>query len=162
MQQQKLGETRWWKTDTQTRSFRFSFLWLFAFCLGTTALLVVYGLLRGIPQGVFWPIFLGCLLWFALFSVLLVGAFPVKVSESGLQGQNCWGGACRFCWDELERVSKFNFLGLRFLRITARQGGLAMHLPVFLRDSWGFWEQVVRFAPEDNPLRAFATRTPRE
>jgi hypothetical protein len=144
----------WWKTETQAKTFRFSLLWLVAFYLGEIALLYFYLQLR---FGHSMPLieFLGLVVFITLSSLFLVLAFPVRVGETGIQGQTAFGTGIRLRWDELDQISRFNFLGLRYLRISSKNGGWALYLPLFLNDVKGFWEQVARFAEPENPLYRF-------
>jgi hypothetical protein len=150
---QELNNTKWWKTEQQSQTFRMSYLWVFAFYLGTLGL--SYFLHPLYHSGKMPPEeFFRSLIYFAIASLFLYIGFPIKVSEGGIQGHNCFGIPTRLRWEEIERVSLFH-MGLPWLRIASKQGGMAMYMPAFLQDRGQFFQAVQQQTPAENPLRQY-------
>jgi hypothetical protein len=58
-------------------------------------------------------------------------------------------------WDQVERVTPSNWLGLRYLKARRRKRLWAWWFPLYLADEDGFRRAVIEMAPVGNPFRQF-------
>jgi hypothetical protein len=78
-----------------------------------------------IPGLHLWDIWLTCGLVVILLLVCLicagvmVAAFPIRISESGIRSYDVWGRYLNVPWSEITSVEQRNYLGFRFLRIAS-------------------------------------------
>jgi hypothetical protein len=159
--QQQIDNEQWWKSEQQVKTFRLSYLWVFAFYLGSLGL--AYFLHPFYHGGIMPPTeFFRLLFSFAVASFLLYVWFPVRVGERGIQGHNCFGLPLRFRWEEIDKVSLFH-MGLPWLRIAPKKRGWAIYMPAFLQEKAQFYQEIQQWIPPENPLRQYlearATKT---
>jgi hypothetical protein len=90
-----------------------------------------------------------------LFAALINKFFYVEVRESGVRGYDFWGRYRFVDWREMEKIEHRRVLNLTFLRIFYRSGKSPLWLPLFLKKREQFSSDIVRMAPEDNPLKNY-------
>ena len=78
-----------WKAQTQTKTFRYSLLWLVAFYLGEIGLIFLFLALR-FGREMVWGQFFGLVLFATLASSLLVAAFPLQSLAFLHPGDTSW------------------------------------------------------------------------
>ena len=85
-------------------------------------------------------------------ALILTVAYPIRVSEKGVQGFNFWGLLSRMRWEEIESVSPSQFFGLPWLLVHARSRKSPMWLPLFFADRRAFYDAIAHCAPSDCPI----------
>jgi hypothetical protein len=140
----------------KTATFRMSWLRLYA-VLGTMTFfgtVVPLGFLLGVqPLLGMGAVFLGQLLFEALFALAMCSAFPTTVSAESLGATTFWGKRLALRWDRIEAAQQRSFLFLPYLVVTSKDGGAPLWVPLFVADRVGFAAALQENAPEDSPIR---------
>ncbi len=91
-----------------------------------------------------------------LTAAIISRFFPVTLSPRGIRARNFWGMARVIMWDEMASVAPIRWLIFTsFARVSTHRAKNWVWLPLFLAQQSEFEAQVLQFAPEENPLRAF-------
>lgn len=91
----------------------------------------------------------------ALLLVVLAPAvrlFRVRVHQFGLRGFNAWGRPFDVRWGEITGVARMDLPGMPYLRVSTREEGVDLVVPLFLARRAAFVRLVSEHAGPSNPL----------
>lgn len=91
----------------------------------------------------------------ALYTALMVHVERVVLGPEGVRGTDLWGHSRLLGWSEVSHVRRFNFLGLKWLRVFPRTGRWPVWISLTLCKPDAFVDAVKELAPVDNPVRSF-------
>ncbi len=92
-------------------------------------------------------------------TLLVVFQFPIYVHPRGIRCYDFWGQYAYVDWMQINRVSKSNFFGFRYLKLHSALLRRPLWLPLFLRRHAEFWSLISQYELSP-PLRtASTTRT---
>jgi len=144
--------------DEPLTRFRVRFLpvWLLLFVAAVVGSSGTFGLLYTfsgrIPQIILGTSIVGSFLG----AVVVFDLYPVRAGRSGLHGYDFWGVFYYVEWTGIHRVSETRLLTLNYLKLHSDALPRPIWLPLYLKDSAGFWRLVDEHAPVGSPLRVLA------
>ncbi|MCP3993730.1 MAG: hypothetical protein GY722_01510 [bacterium] len=147
------GDPEYRDPEFNTRPYRGE--WWFSLLLGSlgvvTAVVIAPLLLWIFPasRGIYYP---GTACFAALLALAMWYEDCVQVRPEGIWALNRGRGSRLVCWSEIQQVVEKSTIGIRHLDLLTRDARGKAWIPLYLHDLDGFLEDVLRVAPEENPL----------
>ncbi|MEN2776938.1 hypothetical protein [Acetivibrio clariflavus] len=147
----------------EEKKYYISFLPMFLFLS-----LVWEGIAAGITlfAGWNWEIFFGTsligLIIMALTTVIIFITNPIKINENGLIVKNQQSGALYnnwvlINWDDIYSVKPITLICFKYLQLFCKGHGRPVWIPLSVMKKSMFIEDLVRYVPDENPLKNYIT-----
>jgi hypothetical protein len=148
----------WWRGEQGVRTFRMSWLRLYAILAvaHVLAFVVICALQHTLVPMIFVRLIRGALLLDAVAAIVVALCFTVRIGPIGIQGHNFWSVRTRMRWKDIEAVEPSRLLGLPWLKIRGRGTPGVMWLPLFFSRRRAFVEALAQAAPDSDPVRKAA------
>jgi hypothetical protein len=93
-----------------------------------------------------------------LWSWMISRLFPVWLSQKGIHGHSSWCVRRFVAWQDIEKVRKFPFFNLPYLRVYSISNKQVIWLPLFLTRPTEFYQSIEKLAPPKSPVLAYLGR----
>lgn len=141
------------------KSFIQIFLFLELVWAGISLLII---LLERWTLGSFIVLLLSGLIPMAIFSIIIVLLSPFKINEKGLVIKNTnsrifytkWEV---INWDDIYSVNSTKLICFKYLQLFCKSHAEPIWIPLFVMNKSRFIEDLIRYVPDENPLKAYIT-----
>jgi len=86
---------------------------------------------------------------------IMTAQFKFQAGPEGIRCMNIWCKNQLVPWENIERIAKFNFAGMRYLRIWGSGDRLPIWLPMFIKQRDEFTELVANYVEADHELLGY-------
>jgi len=151
-----------YKTVQNSYTFKMRALPLFV-CISIIATLIFTGfIVVENDASINWNAYVVALVSVVVFSMawsfFMVLYYKTTLKNEGVKSFNFWGKSRFVEWENISKVKPVNFLGLKYLRVFTGNSGLALWVPLFIKNIESFAKQASTLPPEGNVFREYYTK----
>ena len=93
-----------------------------------------------------------------ILSFIMALYYKTTLNTKEIKGFNFWGKSRIVKWENVSRVKPVNFLGLKYLRVFSTNTGLAIWVPLFIKNTEKFREVASNLPPMGNAFREYYSK----